>query len=296
MNHDAILAIDIGGTKTAIGVMTASDAVCHTARFSTPQDPVLLIQEIKRYLADQKTVRFRGIGIGVAGQVNGDLAPLGFCPNLPQYEGFALGAEIRTLFSTDVVVRMENDGNLFAFAECCRRPDVSELIGLTIGTGLGGGVISNSRILRGAGSGGEVGHIVLYPEGRRCACGNAGCAEAYLSGTAVEKIASERGVSDKSASEILQSGNEGTEENICSEFVSNFSHLIVSMVNLHDPQVIVVGGGAVADFTVCERALGMAQGRFFGGARSGLKIEPAWAVGNRVFSAAWYLLERADIV
>lgn len=187
------IGIDIGGTKVAGGVVDSQGQVLATARRRTPShDPgniVDVVVEVVRQLRVEHPVV--AVGIGAAGFVDVERANVVFSPNLA-WRRTPLRAEIAARVDLPVVI--ENDANAAAWGEFRFgagevQPDV---VVLTIGTGIGGGLILNGALHRGRfGMAGEPGHIRVVPGGRLCGCGNRGCLEQYCSGTALVRAARE---------------------------------------------------------------------------------------------------------
>lgn len=187
------IGIDIGGTKVAAGVVDDAGEVLAVARRRTPsRDPghiVDVVVEIVGQLRSEHEVS--AVGIGAAGFVDVDRSTVRFAANLA-WRDTPIRADIAHRLDIPVVV--ENDANAaawgeFQFGAGGEEPDV---IVMTIGTGIGAGVILNGVLHRGRfGMAGEPGHMRVVPGGRLCGCGNRGCLEQYCSGTALVRAARE---------------------------------------------------------------------------------------------------------
>ena len=181
------IGIDVGGTKIAAGAVGDDGEVLAFLRKPTPaSDPSAVagvIAECVRELARSYDVR--GVGIGAAGFVDGTRTTIVFAPNLAwRNEPLAL----RVADATGLPVVVENDANAAAWGEFRFgvAAGYSSVVVVTVGTGIGGGIIVDGRLLRGSGGfAGEIGHINVVPGGLRCGCGLAGCWEVYSSGTAL---------------------------------------------------------------------------------------------------------------
>lgn len=187
------IGIDIGGTKVAAGVVDADGNVLARARRRTPsRDPehlVDVVSEIVRQLLSEHEVA--AVGVGAAGFVDVARTTVLFAPNLA-WRDTPLRDEIAARIDLPVVV--ENDANAAAWGEY--RFGAGEqhphLVVLTIGTGIGAGLILDGNLYRGGfGIAGEPGHVRVVPGGRQCGCGNLGCWEQYCSGTALVRAAHE---------------------------------------------------------------------------------------------------------
>ena len=187
------IGVDIGGTKVAAGIVDDEGNVLVRARRRTPsRDPEHLVDvvvEIVRQLRSEHDTD--AIGIGAAGYIDADRSTVLFAPNL-SWRNTPLRAEISERLDTRVII--ENDANAAAWGEFRfgageQHPD---LVVITVGTGIGGGLIINGDLYRGHfGIGGEPGHMRVVPGGRQCGCGNLGCWEQYASGTALVRAARE---------------------------------------------------------------------------------------------------------
>ena len=187
------IGIDIGGTKVAAGVVDESGKVLAAARRRTPsRDPEHLVDvvgEIVRQLLIDHDVA--AIGVGAAGFVDADRSTVLFAPNLA-WRDTPLREEIASRVNLPVFI--ENDANAAAWGEYRfgAGEQIAQIVVLTIGTGIGAGLILDGKLYRGGfGIAGEPGHMRVVPGGRLCGCGNMGCWEQYCSGTALVRAAQE---------------------------------------------------------------------------------------------------------
>ena len=187
------IGIDIGGTKVAAGVVDENGNVLDRARRRTPtRDPAHLVDvvgEIVRQLLAEHEVTC--IGVGAAGWVDVERKTVLFAPNLA-WRDTPLREQIAEKLDLPVVV--ENDANAAAWGEYRfgAGAGAKDVIVVTIGTGIGCGIVIDDRLYRGAfGIAGEPGHMRVVPGGRLCGCGNYGCWEQYCSGTALVRAAQE---------------------------------------------------------------------------------------------------------
>lgn len=182
------LAVDVGSAKLAAGVVSESGEVLVRDRISTPPRDVwtALSRLVKRVHASAPTAPI-GCGIACGGPANpleAAVTPL----HIPSLEGVELAAEVQLLLKIPTVV--DNDSKAVALAEawCGAAVGVSDFVAITLGSGVGGGIVSGGRLLDGQrGNAGHFGHIVVEPDGRPCLCGGKGCVEAYCSGRAIEE-------------------------------------------------------------------------------------------------------------
>jgi glucokinase len=187
------IGVDIGGTKVAAGVVDENGQVLARARRRTPsRDPEHLVDvvvEIVRQLRTEHDVDI--IGVGAAGYIDDARSTVLFAPNLA-WRNTPLRQQIADRLGIDVVI--ENDANAAAWGEFRFGAGENEpdLVCLTIGTGIGGGLIIEGSLHRGRfGIAGEPGHMRVVPGGRLCGCGNHGCWEQYASGNALVRAARE---------------------------------------------------------------------------------------------------------
>lgn len=187
------LGVDVGGTKISVTLGSSRGKILARKIFPvrTGRQARQSIKEITETLGllaakKPKGVRLLGIGVGIPGPMDPARGIVERSPHLRGWEGFPLKAHLERKLR--LPVRIANDANAAALGEKIfgQSPRVKDLIYLTVSTGIGGGIISEGRLLWGASSGaGEVGHTIIVPEGERCGCGHRGCLEAYASGTAI---------------------------------------------------------------------------------------------------------------
>jgi glucokinase len=188
------IGVDIGGTKVAAGVVDADGTVLARARRRTPShDPEHIVDVVVEIVRQLRTEHDAGpIGIGAAGYIDAERSHVLFAPNLPGWRNTPLREQVAERVDGNIVV--ENDANAAAWGEFRfgageRQPDV---VCLTVGTGIGGGIVMDGRLYRGQfGVAGEPGHMRVVPGGRACGCGNLGCWEQYASGSALVRAARE---------------------------------------------------------------------------------------------------------
>jgi glucokinase len=187
------IGVDIGGTKVAAGVVDDSGHVVQRVRRRTPSNDPGNIADIVAEVVGQLSAdhEVSGVGIGAAGFVDVARSTVLFAPNLA-WRNTPLREEIASRVDQRVVI--ENDANAAAWGEYRfgageQQPDV---VVLTIGTGIGAGLVMDGQLHRGRfGIAGEPGHVRVVPGGRLCGCGNRGCLEQYCSGTALVRAARE---------------------------------------------------------------------------------------------------------
>lgn len=263
-----LIGVDVGGTNIRMGSVTPDGAILKKLEYSTDMSGggrammealISRVEDFAREVAEGDLARVR-IGIGVAGPIDMRRGVLIAPPNLPDLHGFPLRAFLQERMHLPVAI--ENDANAFTLGEGWRGAarGCFHYCGITLGTGVGGGVVVSGQILHGAdGMGGEVGHMVLSPEGPLCGCGGRGCLEVFASGNGIRRMAFEA-IEKGEESEILKR-NSGNINKITSEDVFEAAQQgdklalmvlnemgrylglgLVNLVNLFNPEKIVIGG------------------------------------------------------
>jgi glucokinase len=200
------IGVDLGGTNLRASAVTPDGEVLEDFSIATDAnsgpDHVVerIVQGIREVREGHSGKDLIGIGVGVPGLVRLDTGVIAQAPNLPGWQDFPLKERLEEWL--DLPVLVENDANAAALGEVWLGAgrDVDSLILLTLGTGIGGGIISRGRIVHGAdGMAGEVGHMTVDPHSPHvCGCGNVGCLEAEASGTAIRKMGTEAANSGQS--------------------------------------------------------------------------------------------------
>jgi glucokinase len=193
---DYTIGMDLGGTNLRVAAIDQSgrmlDKISGVTNFAEGRDAVLsdIVAAISKLRDTHGAVGLKGIGVGVPGFIRMKEGLISASNNLPYLEGVPVRDEISRRLGTMVV--LENDANAAALGEkwIGAGREVDDLVLLTLGTGIGGGIISCGRVVRGfVGMAGELGHITVVPNGNPCGCGNQGCLEKHASATAVTAMA-----------------------------------------------------------------------------------------------------------
>ena len=244
---DAI-GVDIGGTKIAAGVVDDAGRIVAETRCATPGDAEGALDAVAGVVAELRAGHdVCAVGLAAAGYVSADRSRMLFAPNLP-WDGIAvrdlLGARL------DLPLYVENDANCAAWAEYRfgAGQGESHLVCLTVGTGIGGGIVLGGRLYRGRfGVAGEPGHVRVVPDGLPCGCGNAGCLEQYASGTALVRYARARGL-DLDGPAVTDAAAAGDERAVAAfaEVGEWLGRGVADVVSIVDPGVVVIGGGVAA--------------------------------------------------
>jgi glucokinase len=256
--------IDVGGTKIAGAVVDDAGKILEHRRVESPATEVEAIEDaIAGLVADLRTRHeVDRVGLGAAGYVDASRAKMIFAPNLA-WRDIDLKAELEERI--DLPVSVENDANAAAWGEFRfgGGEDVDDFLMVTVGTGVGGGIVLGGELQRGAfGFAAETGHLRVVPDGRDCGCGNRGCFEQYASGSALVRNVREAvaaglpeaagvlelaggdpaAISGPLVTAAAQAGDPFAVEQLA-ELGDWLGQGVASLVTVLDPAAIVVGGG-----------------------------------------------------
>ncbi len=251
-------AVDIGGTKIAVGIVDEGGKVL--ARTQAPTDPnryresIDLVARMLRETAQQANTQLTGIGIGSTGPVDPMKGEFGDVDFLPGWRGKSPVKDLAQIFNLRVA--LENDGDAAALAEAGwgAGRNRSRLIYITIGTGIGGGIILDGQLYRGVGGAHpEVGHQVVDPSGPPCTCGFRGCWESLAAGPAMvtwmeihapENYSHKKGITAKKICELAQQGDSVALKAV--EHEAFYLGLgLANLINLFTPDAIVLSGSVM---------------------------------------------------
>lgn len=259
--------IDIGGTKIAGAVVDADGTVLAESRVESPATDPSAMEAAAAALVAELVAQHdvTAVGVGAAGYIASDRSTVLFAPNIA-WRNEPLGVDLARLTGLPVVV--ENDANAAAWGEFRYGAgrDVDDQLMVTVGTGVGGGVVTGAQLLRGAhGVAAEIGHLCVVPQGRPCGCGNHGCLEQYGSGTALVRATREAVATSSLLAQDLLKRAGGDPEAITGPMITDaardgdqfaieqlerlgewLGHGIASLVAVLDPAVVVIGGGVSA--------------------------------------------------
>jgi len=261
------IGVDIGGTKVLGGVVDSLGNILTTHREDTPkvggsaltQTIIGVIQEL---LSQHPAT---SVGISAAGFVSSDRQTMLASPNIAGWNGVNLKKEISLEINLPIVI--ENDANAAAWGEAVYGAGrgESELMMVTVGTGIGGGLINNGTLYRGAfGVAGEFGHMRVVPNGLPCGCGALGCLEQYASGTALHRHVLEAIAKDPVSAAKLLARGDGTTQGLKGNHITDAAREgdpiavgafnttgdwlgagIASICIIVDPACVIIGGGVI---------------------------------------------------
>ena len=255
-----VLAADLGGTNLRMAVVASDGQILHRERCPTPRNGdagsivsaiVELVNRCRQAVGPETFIA----GLAAPLIMNLSVGKVGISPNLPMLDGFPLQREVEQAIGVTTI--LENDATAAAIGESWLGASrgVQNSICVTLGTGVGGGLILNGTPYRGSdGTAGEIGHMVVEPEGHSCGCGSRGCLEQYASATAIVRMANElalggesvlSGQTDFSASQVYDAaiGGDTVAINVYKIMGYYLGMALSSLVNVLDPDVIVLAGG-----------------------------------------------------
>ncbi len=263
-----LIGVDLGGTNIRMGIVTPDGKVLKRVQYITDvsKGGLALFEQLVLNLNDLIQKYFKesnqliGIGIGVAGPIDMKKGVMIAPPNLPALDGFPIRAFLQKRISSSIFI--ENDANAFTLGEgwVGAAKGCKDYCGITLGTGVGGGIVVDGKILHGSkGMAGEVGHMVVDPAGPLCGCGGRGCLEVYASGTGIKRMALEAVKKGKGEGILKQSGGDPekitpekvfkaaqsgdlTSKKIFSEMGRYLGLGLVNLIHLFNPEKIVIGG------------------------------------------------------
>lgn len=260
--HNVVIAIDLGGTNLRAAAVDAQGNILARARRKTPQAAEDILQAMIDAVQECRVAVTRppmALSIAVPATIRSADNSLAQLPNLPSLTNFPLVERLRERLQLPVV--LENDANAAAIGEMWQGAGrgADTLLCVTLGTGVGGGIVLHGELCRGVdGTAGEIGHIIVEPEGAACGCGGRGCLESYASATAIVRqtraLLAENPASSLhqelklNAATIYAHANKG--DAVAQEVFRRVGYYLglglTSLINIFNPEMIVIGGGAAA--------------------------------------------------
>ena len=256
------VGLDVGGTKINAFRVGRDGTILERSRTRTPAaDEESTLRTMIELVEDVSGSGVVAIGVGIAGLVDSNEGVLRFSPNLA-WRNLPIARRMRDALG--LPVQVENDASMAAFAEFRfgAGHGYRHLVLVTVGTGIGGGIVSDGRLFRGAhGFAAEIGHIIVEPGGPLCGCGNRGCWEQVAAGRAIDRMGREEArerdsilrrlaegdpdkVTGRLVTEAARQGDDAA-KGILSEVGRRLGEGLAGIVNVLDPQIVVVGGGAI---------------------------------------------------
>ena len=295
------IGVDLGGTNLRVAAVSESgqilDRVSSSSTFDGGPEGVVddMVEVIRSVTSRIGSSGLCGIGIGVPGFIDIDAGVVMGSANLPGFEGFPVRDSIQKHLGTTIV--LENDANAAALGEkwIGAGKDVKDLILITLGTGIGGGIIVDGKILHGfRGMAGEIGHMTVFPDGNPCGCGNCGCLEKHASASAIAAMANMMGIATKrfSAREVYELAMDGNSRAklVFESMGRSLGIAIANLINLFNFPLYLLSGGPLPAWDFFAPSMfGEIEKRAFTFARSGIKVEKAVLGGDAGLYGAAYL-------
>lgn len=296
-----VIGMDIGGTNLRGALVTPEGRILRQLKIASDAHDGIdaVVENIAKLVDELGEGGVSGVGIGIAGVIDSKSGVITQAPNIANVTNYPIRDNLVRKLGSRVGVIVENDANCAALGEWWTGAgkDISSLVMITLGTGVGGGIILDGKLWSGAdGMGGEVGHMTVYPDGALCNCGNYGCLESYASATAVRRMVRETLAKtevktvlrdrvpetdpDDIPEVVMKAALEGDAASIdiWERFGVALGIGMASLVNILNVEMIVLGGGVA-------RAWDM----FIGPARAELKKRGLRAPAERV------VIERAKL-
>ncbi len=302
MSEKLVLGVDVGGTKIAAAVITGEGKVISrdyspTSAQAGPQVVIdNILATIDRAISSSNVglSQLCGIGIAAAGIIDSENGKVIFSPNLPGWHEVPLGDAVQQRFN--VSTYLGNDASLAALGEWRFgvKKQVTNLIYITVSTGIGGGIICNGKLYTGVlGAAGEIGHMTIDVNGPRCNCGNVGCWETLASGTALAREAVRQinegaktaitslvsgDLTKVDAKVVFEAAKQG--DKLANQLIARLGYYLgvglTNLVNIFNPELILIGGGvAKMGDLLLEPAIKVVKQRAFTTSATSVQIKPA---------------------
>lgn len=231
----AFLAVDIGGTKLAVGVVTVDGELVARSQVPTPEHDVWgALSSLVQEQMDTTSCDLVACGVGCGGPMTRG-GKLVSTLHIPEWRNFPLQSKLKQLTGYDTYIY--NDAQALVLGEQWQgaAQGESNVIGVVVSTGVGGGIISDGKLLRGRlGNAGHIGHVIVEPNGRQCACGSNGCLEAYASGRSIAAITGKPAV--EATVDVIERAGQLV------------GRALVSVAAVVDARIAVIGGSVALGF------------------------------------------------
>ncbi len=305
----ATIGIDIGGTEIKAGLVDEHGTILKSARAASEPEDLDTLIETAAGLAEEVSgdAKARAIGVGIPGLVSPKSGTVQMAPNMLALSGAPIGPLLSS--RTGLNATISNDADMHAWGEWIAGAGAgtSHMICLTVGTGLGSGIVLNGQLYAGAtGYGAEAGHIVLDPEGRPCGCGGRGCLETVVSATGIVAMTRERIEAGEPSALVVEAdhqpgltaktvleaalGGDLLARTVYAEAGRCLGIACASLINLFSPQTIVIGGGvSLAGALLLDPAIAETRTRCYPHLFEACRIVPAMLGTNAgvVGAAIW---------
>ncbi len=263
------IGVDLGGTNIAVGIV--NEKLELVKKISTPtgatrpgEEIVADIAKLCKKVCEEMGIALSdvvSIGIATPGIANNDTGVVEYANNLP-FKQFPIAELLKKDLGDNVTVKIANDANAAAWGEACAgaAKGTKNSVMITLGTGVGGGIVIDDKIFTGFNyAGGELGHMVIEIDGAQCSCGRKGCWEAYSSATALIRMTNEKieeckktgrksmmldapRISGRTACDCMRAGDEAAKE-VYDKYTKYLASGLSTIINIFQPEVISLGGG-----------------------------------------------------
>ncbi len=239
------IGIDIGGTHIRAARVDATGTILAQGSAQSSADPVVVLDRCLALIALVNGPNVAGIGIGIPGQVIAASRTV-MSGGYVDLSGFDFAAKVQAATGLSVVI--ENDATMALLGEvsCGAAIGAANVVMLTIGTGIGGAILDQGQVLRGRGTAGQLGHIVVDPDGLHCVCGRIGCVETTSSGTAFGVHLARHGLPVDTKAQDLLTRTDYAAQAILTAWARPLRQAIDSLTTVCNPDMVVLGGGAGA--------------------------------------------------
>ena len=245
------IGLDIGGHKIN-GILMRGNKIIRKRRVatkSTSNKKIIIAQIfdcVEYLIKDLDKSKIKGIGIGAPGPIDLKRGVVLSPPNVKALAGLPLADLVQKKFKTKVI--LDNDVNCFGIAEGILGAGKGKqnIVGLTLGTGVGGCLILRGKLFHGRdGSAGEIGHVVIKKDGWKCSCKNKGCLEAYVSARGIMRVAKEIGCRGATPTEIMRLAKKDNKKALkVYQITGGYLGIgLANLVNILNPDIIIIGGG-----------------------------------------------------
>ena len=296
---DYSIGLDLGGTNLRAAAIDHEGKLLHLVtghtQYSEGREAVMsdMVEAISAVREKQGAPGLAGIGVVVPGFISLEEGVVRNCNNIPALENFPIREELRQRLNAPVI--LENDANAAALGEQWMGAGrgVKDLVLLTLGTGIGGGIISDGKMVRGfMGMAGELGHITVVPNGLPCGCGNRGCLEKHASATAISAMARLLGYGDVTAKQVYERAVAGDERalQIFASMGEALGIALAMLVNAFNAPLYLLSGGVIGAWEFFAPAmLEEARRRSFSFRTTNTRVEKAQLGGEAGLFGAAYL-------
>jgi len=289
------IGIDWGGTFLKAGIVSSNGKILKKTVFSS-QDlskKKLFFARIREIVKESERFSPAGLGLGIPGIVDLEKGSTYYLPNVPGWKNYPIKRELEKACGLDAAI--DNDANLFALSEARigAAAGVNNALFLTLGTGLGGAVMIDRKIVKGRTSAGEVGHVPVEIKGKACSCGGRGCVETFTGNRHLirkyNRIQKNKKLKVKEVKSIYERAleNEKSALAVWEEFSLGLGVFISGMINVFNPEMVVFGGGVSGAFKVFKPMLmSVIRSRAMAPQVKGLKLVKAKVKDAGIIGAA----------